>query len=189
MRGISSERLCANRRVFDDEQRDKHQYYPWHVVPARRPLPWAPSWRTTPPQYTYGKTTSSSPSSPPSLPPSTDQKTKIHTASRDVRSTPSPKATYSEVHSDDITSLSFHPTRPQILISGSTDGLASVHDTSIPDEDELTVQTLNHNASIHDAAFLNDTEVFALSHDECFAVWDVAEDRVGGDAVKDFGDL
>ncbi|KAK1247281.1 hypothetical protein MKX07_002190 [Trichoderma sp. CBMAI-0711] len=107
----------------------------------------------------------------------------------DVRSTPSPKATYSEVHSDDITSLSFHPTRPQILISGSTDGLASVHDTSIPDEDELTVQTLNHNASIHDAAFLNDTEVFALSHDECFAVWDVAEERVGGDAVKDFGDL
>ncbi|KAM6483211.1 WD40-repeat-containing domain protein [Trichoderma sp. SZMC 28011] len=107
----------------------------------------------------------------------------------DVRSTPSPKATYSEVHSDDVTSLSFHPTQPTMLVSGSTDGLVSVHDTTILDEDELTVQTLNHNASIHDAAFLNNTELFALSHDEMFALYDVADERETGDAAQDFGDL
>ncbi|KAK1255174.1 hypothetical protein MKX08_009169 [Trichoderma sp. CBMAI-0020] len=107
----------------------------------------------------------------------------------DVRSTPTPKATYSEVHSDDITSLSFHPSSPTLLISGSTDGLVSVHDTTIADEDELTVQTFNHNASIHDAAFLTPTEVFALSHDETFALYDVAEDRTDGSATRDFGDL
>ncbi|KAL7939738.1 WD40-repeat-containing domain protein [Trichoderma chlorosporum] len=107
----------------------------------------------------------------------------------DVRSTPSPKATYSEVHSDDVTSLSFHPSRPTLLVSGSTDGLVSVHDTTILDEDELTVQTLNHNASVHDAAFLNATELFALSHDEAFALYDVADERETGDAAQDFGDL
>ncbi|PTB40762.1 uncharacterized protein TrAFT101_005925 [Trichoderma asperellum] len=107
----------------------------------------------------------------------------------DVRSSPSPKATYSEVHSDDVTSLGFHPSSPTLLISGSTDGLVSVHDTTIADEDELTVQTFNHNASIHDAAFLTPTEVFALSHDETFALYDVAEERTDGNATQDFGDL
>ncbi|KAL7908871.1 WD40-repeat-containing domain protein [Trichoderma velutinum] len=107
----------------------------------------------------------------------------------DVRSNPSPKATYSEVHSDDVTSLAFHPSQPTLLVSGSTDGLVSVHDTTILDEDELTVQTLNHNASIHDAAFLNATELFALSHDEAFALYDVADERETGDAAQDFGDL
>lgn len=108
---------------------------------------------------------------------------------RDVRSNPSPKATYSEVHSDDVTSLGFHPSSPTLLISGSTDGLVSVHDTTIADEDELTIQTFNHNASIHDAAFLTPTEVFALSHDETFALYDVAEERTDGNATQDFGDL
>ncbi|UKZ48769.1 hypothetical protein TrVGV298_002999 [Trichoderma virens] len=107
----------------------------------------------------------------------------------DVRSNPSPKATYSEVHSDDVTSLAFHPSQPALLVSGSTDGLVSVHDTTIQDEDELTVQTLNHNASIHDAAFLNNTELFALSHDEAFALYDVADEKETGDAAQDFGDL
>ncbi|KAH6609433.1 hypothetical protein Trco_002779 [Trichoderma cornu-damae] len=107
----------------------------------------------------------------------------------DVRSKPSPRATYSEVHSDDVTSLAFHPSQPALLVSGSADGLVSVHDTAIADEDELTVQTLNHNASIHDAAFLTPTEVFALSHDESFALYDVAEERTDGSATQDFGDL
>ncbi|KAK5992476.1 putative WD repeat-containing protein [Cladobotryum mycophilum] len=113
-----------------------------------------------------------------------------HTASIclwDVRSTPSPKAQYDEVHSDDITSLSFHPSQPTLLLSGSTDGLVSAHDTTIADEDDLTVQTFNHNASIHDAAFVSQTEVFALSHDEAFALYDM--EQAGGDAAQNFGDM
>lgn len=117
----------------------------------------------------------------------------------DVRSTPSPQAAYHDLHSDDITTLSYHPSSPSILLSGSTDGLVNVYDTSIADEDEVTVQTLNLNASIHRAGFLGgqgagagtgaESLVYALSHDEKFALYDVSEAHASGDAVRDFGDL
>ncbi|GAB0136859.1 hypothetical protein EsDP_00005147 [Epichloe bromicola] len=109
----------------------------------------------------------------------------------DVRSAPSPssRAHYQEVHGDDITELAFHPSDPALLLSGSTDGLVNVYDTRVADEDDMTVQTLNHNASIRRAAFLTGTQVLALSHDERFALWDVAEERENGDALQDFGDL
>ncbi|CAG9988370.1 unnamed protein product [Clonostachys byssicola] len=107
----------------------------------------------------------------------------------DVRSAPVQKAAYHDLHSDDITTLTYHPSNPNVLLSGSTDGLVSVHDTSIADEDELTVQTLNLNASIHRAGFLGPSLVYALSHDERFAIYDVSEAQGSGDAIKDFGDL
>jgi len=107
----------------------------------------------------------------------------------DIRSSPSPKAAYHDLHSDDITTLTYHPTNPHILLSGSTDGLASIHDTSVADEDEMTVQTLNLGASVHRAGFLADALVCALSHDERFALYDVSEEHGSGDALCDFGDL
>lgn len=109
---------------------------------------------------------------------------------RDIRNTPVAKATYKEVHSDDITELSFHATQPALLLSGSTDGLVNVYDTRITDEDEVVVQTFNHNSSVHHAAFLApSSEILAISHDEKFALYDVGEDRVDGNATQDFGDL
>lgn len=109
----------------------------------------------------------------------------------DVRSSSSPssRAHYQEVHGDDITELAFHPSDPAVLLSGSTDGLVNVYDTRVADEDDMTLQTLNHDASIRRAAFLTGTHVFALSHDERFALYDVAEDRENGDALQAFGDL
>ncbi|KJZ71595.1 hypothetical protein HIM_08989 [Hirsutella minnesotensis 3608] len=112
-----------------------------------------------------------------------------HTASIflwDVRAAPSPKAHYQEVHSDDVTSLAFHPSEPALLLSGSTDGLVNLYDTRVPDEDDLTLQTLQHGASIHRAGFLDQGLVFALSHDERFALYDV---RVDDAAPASFGDL
>ncbi|KAI2471311.1 WD40 repeat-like protein [Annulohypoxylon bovei var. microspora] len=107
----------------------------------------------------------------------------------DVRATPTPKLHYKEVHSDDVTELNFHPSDHNILLSGSTDGLVNICDTRITDEDEVVIQTFNHDASIHHAAFLNDTEVFALSHDEKFALYDVSESHENGTATTDFGDM
>jgi len=108
----------------------------------------------------------------------------------DVRgNTPSKLQQYVEVHSDDITELKFHPAQPNLLLSGSTDGLVNVCDTNIADEDEVIVQTFNHDASIHHAGFLSLSDAFALSHDERFAVYSLAEEHTTGTAVVDYGDL
>ncbi|KAI1819767.1 WD40-repeat-containing domain protein [Xylaria intraflava] len=107
----------------------------------------------------------------------------------DVRSTSAPKLQYNEVHSDDITELNFHPSDHNILLSGSTDGLVNICDTRITDEDEVVIQTFNHDSSIHHAAFLNDTEVYAISHDERLALYNMAEGYGNGAATTDFGDM
>ncbi|KAI0837646.1 WD40 repeat-like protein [Hypoxylon sp. FL0890] len=107
----------------------------------------------------------------------------------DIRSAPTPKIRYEEVHSDDVTELNFHPSDHSILLSGSTDGLVNIYNTIINDEDEVVMQTFNHNASIHHAAFLNDTEIFAISHDEKLALYDLAENSESGAAMTDFGDM
>ncbi|KAK3945431.1 WD40-repeat-containing domain protein [Diplogelasinospora grovesii] len=106
----------------------------------------------------------------------------------DLRSAVAPKVQYDEVHSDDVTELVFHPENPALLLSGSTDGLVNICDTRISDEDEVVIQAFNHG-SIHHAGFLNTTEVYALSHDEKFALYDMAEDQIEkGAATQDFGD-
>ncbi|KAK0735004.1 WD40-repeat-containing domain protein [Lasiosphaeria miniovina] len=106
----------------------------------------------------------------------------------DLRSPSAPRIQYNEVHSDDVTELNFHPSAPHLLLSGSTDGLVSVCDTRIADEDEVLVQTFNHG-SVHRAGFLNDTELYAVSHDEKFALYDMAEGVANGSATVDFGDV
>ncbi|KAF2966049.1 hypothetical protein GQX73_g7520 [Xylaria multiplex] len=73
--------------------------------------------------------------------------------------------------------------------TGSTDGLVNICDTRITDEDEVIIQTFNHDSSIHHAAFLNDTEVYAISHDEKLALYDIAEGYEKGAATTDFGDM
>lgn len=50
------------------------------------------------------------------------------------------------------------------------------------------MQAFNHG-SVHHAGFLNATEVYAVSHDEKFALYDVAEAREGGDATWAVGDI
>lgn len=68
------------------------------------------------------------------------------------------------------TQLQYHPTRSNILLSGSTDGLVNIYDTTVTDEDEALVQVINHG-SVHHAGFLSERTIFALSHDEHFSVY------------------
>ncbi|KAJ6001323.1 hypothetical protein N7499_002764 [Penicillium canescens] len=87
----------------------------------------------------------------------------------DIRSPKEFSLQYVESHNDDITELQYHPTRSNILLSGSTDGLVNIYNTTITDEDEALVQVINHG-SVHHAGFLSEREIFALSHDELFSV-------------------
>lgn len=70
--------------------------------------------------------------------------------------------------------LQFHPTRRHVLLSGSTDGLVNIYDTTIADEDDVLLQVINHG-SIHRAGFLSDNAVYALSHDEVFSIHPVTD--------------
>ncbi|KAH8596730.1 WD repeat-containing protein-like protein 89 [Bisporella sp. PMI_857] len=91
----------------------------------------------------------------------------------DTRKLDEPAVQYVESHSDDITELQFHPSRPQILLSGSTDGLVNIYNVTTTDEEEALHQTINHGASIHHANFLSDVDIFALSHDEKFSTYEL----------------
>ena len=55
---------------------------------------------------------------------------------------------YVEAHSDDVTSLSFHPAVAHILLSASSDSLVAVSDTRKTDEDESVLGVVNTGASV-----------------------------------------
>jgi len=84
--------------------------------------------------------------------------------------------------------LRFHPESEEFLLSGSTDGVVNILDTRIADEDEVVIQAVNHG-SIHHAGFLSKEEIFALSHDEKFAVYDMTQAEGKGSPTMDFGDM
>ncbi|RHZ45022.1 WD repeat protein [Aspergillus thermomutatus] len=108
----------------------------------------------------------------------------------DIRSPGGTRLQYVESHNDDVTELQFHPTRNNILLSGSTDGLVNIYDTTITDEDDALVQVINHG-SIHHAGFLGERTIFALSHDEDFSVHPATDPDEQAEEPKpiQFGDL
>ncbi|XP_055624240.1 WD repeat-containing protein 89 [Toxorhynchites rutilus septentrionalis] len=55
---------------------------------------------------------------------------------------------YWECHSEDITNVRFHPTNPDLLASGSVDGLINVFDISHPNEDDAMKYCFNVEDSI-----------------------------------------
>jgi hypothetical protein len=88
--------------------------------------------------------------------------------------------------------LQFHPSRPEVLLSGSTDGLVNIYNTTIVDEEEALHQTINHGSSIHHANFLTDVDIFALSHDEKFSMYKLVtnpEESIEEPLPVHYGDL
>lgn len=56
---------------------------------------------------------------------------------------------YFDCHQDDVTTLRFHPQNPDILCSGSTDGLINIFDLQKVNEDDALQTTLNTVSSVH----------------------------------------
>ncbi|ALC40491.1 CG12134 [Drosophila busckii] len=56
---------------------------------------------------------------------------------------------YYESHQDDVTTVRFHNSNPDMLCSGGTDGLINVFDIKQPDEDEALLNTINTESSVH----------------------------------------
>lgn len=105
----------------------------------------------------------------------------------DTRNASVPMRSYVECHTDSITQLAFHPTQPNVLLSGSTDGLVSLLDITHADEEDALQQVLNPRSAVHCAGFLSDNEVYVLTTDEQFSIYHLSEDTSG--SALDFGDV
>ncbi|RMD40127.1 hypothetical protein DV735_g5006, partial [Chaetothyriales sp. CBS 134920] len=79
-------------------------------------------------------------------------------------------------NNDDITALNFHPSKSHILLSGGDDGLVSLFDTAVQEEDDILVQAFNHGP-IHKAGFVDHSAIYALSSDQNLAIHPVFEDQ------------
>lgn len=66
----------------------------------------------------------------------------------DIRKSDIPILSYSETHSDDITTLDFHPTIPNILLSAASDALISISDIRKENEDDSVIGVINAGASV-----------------------------------------
>jgi hypothetical protein len=77
-----------------------------------------------------------------------------------------------------------------VLLSGSTDGLVNLYDTTIADEDDALLQVINHG-SVHRAGFLGEAAIYVLSHDEFLSIYPVnsPDGTAAEPAAVHFGDL
>ncbi|XP_030627757.1 WD repeat-containing protein 89 [Chanos chanos] len=84
---------------------------------------------------------------------------------------------YSESHSDDITSVCFHPRQADRLATGATDGLVNVFDLSQGSEDDALFTTCNSDSSVSSICWAGKDlqQLLCLSHDEGLHLWDVGQ--------------
>ncbi|KAK3723191.1 hypothetical protein LTR37_001914 [Vermiconidia calcicola] len=108
----------------------------------------------------------------------------------DTRNPSAPIRDYPESHTDTITQLAFHPSQPNILLSGSTDGLVSLFDANIQEEEDALQQVLNSRAAVHCSGFLSPTEAYIVTTDEHFSIHSIGDaETADNPTVLDIGDV
>ena len=103
---------------------------------------------------------------------------------RDPRQPAVPLRVHSSTHSDDITTLSFHPegdgtARRNIILSGSSDGLLCTSYADEDDEEEAIVHVGNLGSSISQAGWIHGANygypdqagIWAATDMETFSTW------------------
>lgn len=94
-----------------------------------------------------------------------------------VSTSKEPLGVYSESHNDDITKICFHPIEPNLVVSGSTDGLVNVFDINKDNEDDALISTCNSDSSVSSLGWSGEgyKQVYCMTHDEGFCWWDMAQ--------------
>jgi WD repeat-containing protein 89 len=109
----------------------------------------------------------------------------------DVRKPDELQLNYAESHTDTITELRFVPPSSGLplnyLLSGSTDGLVTVFDTAVTDEDDAVFQVVNHRSAVHHAGFVG-SDLFAMGTDETLSFYAKQDPAIDIEDVH-FGDL
>jgi WD repeat-containing protein 89 len=79
---------------------------------------------------------------------------------------------HTSTHSEDINLLAFHPSIPNLLLSGSADGLLSTSNALEDDEDEAVAHVGNWGCSVSRAGWHPATqEIWSHSDMETLAMW------------------
>ncbi|XP_072194589.1 WD repeat-containing protein 89 isoform X3 [Excalfactoria chinensis] len=88
-----------------------------------------------------------------------------------------PLGVYSESHNDDVTKICFHPAKPSLVVSGSTDGLVNVFDINKDNEDDALISTCNSDSSVSFIGWSGKgyEQIYCTTHDEGFCWWDLAQ--------------
>lgn len=93
---------------------------------------------------------------------------------------------YHDSHEDDVTSVRFHATNPDLLCTGGTDGLINVFDIKETDEDEALLNTINTESSVHRLNWhrnVNEQDIIScITHTNDFKSYECEE----GDEVISF---
>ncbi|XP_007437739.1 WD repeat-containing protein 89 [Python bivittatus] len=94
-----------------------------------------------------------------------------------VASSKQPLGVYSESHNDDVTKVCFHPIKPHLLISGSTDGLVNVFDINKDNEEDALISTCNSDSSVSFIGWAGKDywQIYCMTHDEGFCWWDLTQ--------------
>ncbi|XP_062824645.1 WD repeat-containing protein 89 [Anolis carolinensis] len=92
-------------------------------------------------------------------------------------SSKTPLGAYSESHNDDITKICFHPSKPNLIVSGSTDGLVNVFDINKDNEEDALISTCNSDSSVSFIGWSGKEyqQVYCTTHDEGFCWWDLKQ--------------
>ncbi|KAM0787420.1 hypothetical protein ACM66B_003503 [Microbotryomycetes sp. NB124-2] len=104
--------------------------------------------------------------------------------------------TYTEAHSDDITSVQFHPSAnlSHVLLSASVDGLLNTYDVRIADEDDAVLSTSQVGVSISSAGWMalrgherepEQKGAWCATTTETIQFWDADDSSL----VRDFDDV
>lgn len=78
---------------------------------------------------------------------------------------------YWESHMDDVTCLTFHSIKRDILASGSTDGLMNIFDLAQPAEDLALMYSLNTGSSVDRLGWLTSDSLWCTTHTHALQLW------------------
>lgn len=94
---------------------------------------------------------------------------------------------YSESHCDDITQVKFHPSKFDLLLTGSTDGLVCKFDVSEPSEDDAIQLSLNPDSAVARIGWCGaeSENIYCITHTDTFHLWEGEE----GDLLKEICDI
>lgn len=109
----------------------------------------------------------------------------------DIRNPSSVVRSFVDSHHDDITSIEFHPSMTQYLMSGSTDGYVNIYNLLEEDEDEALHQVINY-ASVHSCHFTREKRISVLSHMETLSFYELNNtnyDKIEESPPNDLQDL